>query len=129
MNKVILFGRVASAPQFDNKNIHGVERLLCKFSLEVKRPTGNGEDGIDIITCQAWGNVANVMRNYGNVGRMLMLDGMLRTNPQTSKNGTTYQNLSVTASYVEFVPQDSYGQRSYPQQGYQQYQPDGYIPF
>lgn len=79
MNKVILLGRLCSDPEF-RQTQSGI--ASCRFTVAVDRKFADkatGKREADFIRCTAWRNTAEFISRYFNKGRMISLEGELRT--------------------------------------------------
>lgn len=79
MNKVIIMGRLTAAPEF-RQTQSGV--ASCRFTVAVDRKFADkatGKREADFIRCTAWRGTAEFINKYFNKGRMISLEGELRT--------------------------------------------------
>ncbi len=99
LNRVILMGRITQ--DLDLKQTpNGVSVL--QFSIAVDRNfVRQGEERqTDFITCVAWRQQAEFIKRYFGKGRMIAIEGNLRTRNYEDKNGTKHY---VTEVYVDSV--------------------------
>ena len=89
----------------------------CRFTVAVNRRYKNestGEYDADFISCQAWRQTAEFVSKYFSKGKMIALEGSLRTGKYTDKNHSdvTHYTTDVFVDNVEFVggKNDSSGQ-------------------
>ena len=119
LNKVILMGRITR--ELEMKQTANSNSVLS-FNVAVDRSyQKQGEEKqSDFITCVAWGKTAEFISKYFGKGRMIALEGELRSRTYDDKNGTKHYVTEVFVSNVSFTgepkQQDGYGQNS----GYQQ---------
>lgn len=73
---------------------------VVTFSVAVDRSYSgqNGERQTDFITCVAWRQTAEFIGRYFGKGRMIAVEGQLRTRTYDDKNGTKHY---VTEVYVD----------------------------
>ena len=99
LNRVILMGRITQDLELKSTQ-SGVSVLT--FSVAVERPfVKQGEERqADFITCVAWRQQADFISKYFAKGRMIAIEGTLRTRNYEDKNGSKHY---VTEVYVDSV--------------------------
>lgn len=98
MNRVCLMGRIGRDLELKKTN-SGVS--VVSFPLAVDR---NGkEGGTDWIDCVAWRGTAEVLCNYADKGRMIVVEGRLQMRDWTDKNGNKRRSYEVQADSVYFA--------------------------
>lgn len=101
MNKVILTGRLANDDFFEkewtNKN-NELQKLL-KFTIATKE----WNDKNEFIEIVAFNKVAESLKEGVKVGDLIELEGRLKTNNFTSKEGEAISKIDVIAYSVTFV--------------------------
>ena len=105
MNKVILLGRICNDPEL-RQTQSGISS--CRFTVAVNRRYKNestGEYDADFITCVAWRQTAEFVSKYFSKGKMIALEGSLRTGKYQDKNHSdvTHYTTDVYVDNVEFV--------------------------
>lgn len=105
MNKVILIGRLTADPEL-RQTQNGI--ASCQFTVAVNRKFADkntGERQADFIRCQAWRQTAEFVGKYFSKGKMIALEGSLRTGSYTDKNHSdvTHYTTDVYVDNVEFV--------------------------
>lgn len=104
MNKVIIIGRLTSDIDL-RQTQSGIS--TCRFTVAVNRKfkNQNGEYDADFISCQAWRQTAEFISRYFNKGKMIALDGTLRTGSYQDKNhpDVTHYITDVFVENVEFA--------------------------
>lgn len=105
MNKVILLGRICNDPEL-RQTQSGISS--CRFTVAVNRRYKNestGEYDADFITCVAWRQTAEFVSKYFSKGKMIALEGSLRTGKYQDKNysDVTHYTTDVYVDNVEFV--------------------------
>lgn len=105
MNKTILVGRLTADPEL-RQTQSGV--ASCRFTVAVDRKfadKNSGEKQSDFITCVAWRQTAEFVSRYFNKGKMIALEGSLRTGKYQDKNheDVTHYTTEVYVDNVEFV--------------------------
>ena len=103
LNKVILMGRLTADPEL-RQTPNGVS--TCQINVAVDRgyTTQNGERQTDFITVVAWRQTAEFISRYFAKGRMIIVEGSLRTRSYTDKRypDVTHYVMEVHADNVQF---------------------------
>lgn len=103
MNKVVLIGRLTADPEI-RQTQSGVS--TCRFTVAVNRKfkNQNGEYDADFISCTAWRQTAEFVSKYFSKGKMIVVEGSLRTGSYTDKNHSdvTHYTTDVFVDGVEF---------------------------
>lgn len=112
LNRVILMGRITQ--DLDLKTTQNGVPVLS-FSVAVDRNfVRQGEERqTDFINCVAWRQQAEFIRNYFGKGRMIALEGNLRTRTYDDKNGTKHYVTEVFVDSVSFTGEPKQGGSSY----------------
>ena len=102
MNKVIIIGRLT-------KDVELLETQggtpLARLSVAVNRSYKNsdGEREVDFFNVSVWGNQAENCRKYLEKGRQVAIQGELRNDTYTDKNGDKRTSTNINAQEVEFI--------------------------
>ena len=104
MNKVIITGRLTADPELRQAQ-SGVS--TCRFTVAVDRKFADkntGERQADFISCVAWRQTAEFISRYFSKGKMIALEGTLRTGSYTDRNysDVTHYTTDVYVDAVEF---------------------------
>lgn len=103
MNKVVLIGRLTADPEL-RQTQSGV--ASCRFTVAVNRKYKNdkGEYEADFVTCVAWKQTAEFVSRYFTKGKMIALEGSLRSGRYQDKNheDVTHFTTDVYVDNVEF---------------------------
>lgn len=98
LNRICLMGRIGRELELKKTN-SGVS--VVSFPLAVDR---NGKDaGTNWIDCVAWRGTAEVLCNYADKGRMIVVEGRLQMRDWTDKNGNKRRSYEVQADSVYFA--------------------------
>lgn len=105
MNKVILIGRLTADPEL-HQTQSGI--ASCRFTVAVNRrfaDKNTGERQADFISCTAWRQTAEFVSRYFNKGKLICVDGSLRTGSYQDRNHSdvTHYTTDVFVDNVEFV--------------------------
>lgn len=116
MNRVILLGRLTADPstRMTQSNI-----AMTRFKLAVNRQ-GKKEDGqptADFFQITAWRSTAEFVQKYFTKGQQVLIEGYLRNNQYTDKDGNKRYSDDIHADKVYFADskRDSGGQGYQPQ--------------
>ena len=103
MNIVTLAGRLTSDPEL-RQSQNGT--AVCRFTVAVKRKFKNpqGEYEADFISCTAFKQTAEFVSRYFSKGKMIILNGTLRTGSYQDKkhSDVTHYTTDVFVENVEF---------------------------
>lgn len=100
INKVILMGRLTADPELKQTQ-NGI--AYCMITVAVNRPKiKDKEQEADFISVQAWRNTAEFICKYFSKGKMIIVEGSIRNNNYTDKNGVKHYSMIVQADSVNF---------------------------
>ena len=102
LNKVILMGRLVADPEL-KQTTNNIS--VCRFSIAINRPFApkdGGERQSDFINIVVWRNTAEFVSKYFSKGKMIIVEGALRNNNYTDKDGVKHYSLEVHADKVSF---------------------------
>lgn len=132
LNSVIIMGRITRDLELRTT---GSGATVLSFTVAVDRGgrQAQGEDRqADFISCVAWNQQAEFINRYFGKGRMIALEGSLRTGSFDDKNGVKHYTTEVWVNRASFTGepkaqggydggyQNNYQQSQYQQGGYQQ---------
>ena len=122
MNKVVLLGRLCSDPEL-RQTQSGI--ASCRFTVAVDRRFADkttGERQADFISCTAWRQTAEFVSRYFTKGKMIALEGTLRTGSYQDRNhpDVTHYTTEVFVDNVEFCGDKGSGQAQTPAQNMEQ---------
>ena len=102
MNVVVLVGRLTDNPELRHTNSNVA---VTRFSIAVDRAYKSGEERqADFINIVAWRQTAEFITTYFKKGQRIGIEGSLRMNRYTDKDGnnrTTYEVVVNNAHFVE----------------------------
>jgi single-strand DNA-binding protein len=114
LNRVILMGRITQ--DLDLKSTpSGVSVLQFNVAVDRSFVKQGEERQTDFITCVAWRQQAEFIAKYFGKGRMIALEGNLRTRTYEDKNGSKHYVTEVYVDSVSFTgepKQDGNAQQS-----------------
>lgn len=100
INLVILEGRLTKDVELQKT---GTGRSLARFTIATDE--GKGKDGAKISNfpnCEAWGQPAEFLAQYGHKGDLVSVQGRVRTGSYDD-NGTTRYFTTITADRVNLL--------------------------
>lgn len=110
LNKVILMGRLTADPEL-RQTPSGVS--TCRFTIAVDREfVGQGQERqADFITVTAWRQSAEFVSRYFSKGRMICVEGSIRTGSYVDKrySDVTHYTTEVYADRVYFTGEKATG--------------------
>lgn len=117
MNIVTLAGRLTSDPEL-RQTPNGT--AVCRFTVAVNRKFKNpqGEYEADFISCTAFKQTAEFVSRYFSKGKMIILNGTLRTGSYQDKkhSDVTHYTTDVFVENVEFGGDKSNNNQNQPAQ-------------
>lgn len=106
LNKVILAGRLATAPEVKQTS---TGKAVCNFRLAVNRPFSKGDHPeSDFFIIQAWGATAEFVGKHFGKGGAICICGKIQNRSWTDKNGEKQYVTEIIADEVNFVERREY---------------------
>lgn len=102
-NKVTLVGRLVRDPELRYTT---TGKAVANFTIAVDRGFGKDKDGgdsADFIKCSCWDKTAENVANILKKGRLVLVDGSIRTGSYDNKEGQKVYTTEVAASRVVFL--------------------------
>lgn len=108
LNRVILMGRITHSLELKQTG-SGVSVLSFSVAVERSFAKQGEERQADFINCVAWRQQAEFISKYFAKGRMIALEGNLRTRTYDDKNGAKHYVTEVYVDSVSFTgePKDN----------------------
>ena len=100
INRVLLLGRITKDLEI-RQSQSGT--AVLRFSVAVDRPQKNGEKSADFINCIAFGQTAEFISRYFGKGRMIAIEGNIKTGSYQNKNGETVYTTDVIVDRTSFT--------------------------
>ena len=123
LNRVILMGRITQDIEL-RTTPQGVSVVTFNIAVDRNFVRQGEERQADFITCVAWRQQAEFINRYFSKGRMIAIEGNLRSRTYDDKNGTKHYVTEVFVDQVSFT-----GERAQQGDGYQGgYRSDNYQP-
>lgn len=125
MNSVQIIGRLTADPEL-RQTQSGIS--CCRFTVAVNRKFKNKDTDqyeADFISCVAWKQTAEFITRYFSKGKMIALEGMLRTGSYQDRNHSdvTHYTTDVFVNNVEFCGDKGSNSTNNQQQPQQQQRP------
>ncbi len=96
-NKVILVGRITQDPQLRT----GMNGNVVTFNLAVNRNYSKEDKQADFFRIVCFGKNAEFVASYLRKGRLILIDGSLRNNSWTDRDGKQRVTTEVIANKVQ----------------------------
>lgn len=106
LNRVILMGRITQDLEL-KQTPSGVSVLSFSLAIERSYAKQGEERQTDFINCVAWRQQAEFISKYFGKGRMLAIEGNLRTRTYDDKNGVKHYVTEVFVDSVSFTGEKS----------------------
>lgn len=106
LNRVILMGRITQDIEV-RQTPNGSSVTTFNVAVDRSRKDQNGQYPTDFITCVAWAQQAEFIARYFGKGRMIALEGQLRSRTYEDKNGTKHYVTEVYVDNVSFTGEKS----------------------
>lgn len=102
MNKVILMGRLTRDPEVRYGGSSNM--AIARFSIAVdRRFKRDGEPTADFFNCTAFGKTGEFVEKYLKKGTKIVLDGEVRNDNYTNKEGQKVYGFQIIANNIEFA--------------------------
>ena len=123
LNRVILMGRITHDLEI-KQTPNGVSVLSFTLAVERQFKGVNGERETDFINCVAWRQQAEFIGKYFRKGRMIAIEGNLRTRTYDDKNGTKHYVTEVYVDKADFTGEKSESYNEGSQTSFNSYESD-----
>lgn len=102
MNKVTLFGRIANEIK---TSAYGKKKdgTLARFTIAVRRDA----ETADFISCVAFGKIAELIEEYFDKGKQILIAGRIQTGSYEDKDGDTHYTTDVIVEQLDFISDGS----------------------
>lgn len=101
MNVVVLVGRLTENPELRKTSS---DLSVTRFSIAVDRKVKSGEEKqADFISIVAWRQTAEFITKYFTKGQRIGVEGSLRMNKYTDKDGNNRTSYEVVVDNAHFV--------------------------
>ena len=107
-NKVVLLGNLTRDPEL-RTTPNG--QSVCSFSLAINRSwknaSGEQQEAVDFIDCNAWGKAGEIIEQYTQKGRALLVSGRLQ-HRTWEQDGQKRSKVEVVVEDFNFISDGSY---------------------
>lgn len=111
MNLFVGIGRLVSDPTVNYSQNTG--KAVTKFSIAIDRPANKGaEKQTDFINCVAFNKTGETIGNYFSKGQRIGIEGSLRIDSYTDKQGNKRTSYSVWVNNFHFIEKRGSNQQS-----------------
>lgn len=104
LNKVIIMGRITK--ELEVRQTPSGTAVL-RFTVAVDRPVKQGEKQTDFINCVAFGQRAEFISRYFGKGRLIAIEGNIKTGSYEDKGGRTVYTTDIWVDSVSFTGEKS----------------------
>lgn len=127
LNRCILMGRITQDLEL-RQTSKNTDVLTFNVAIERSFNKQGEERQSDFITCVAWNKQAQFISNYFSKGRMIALEGNLRTRTYEDKNNTKHYVTEVYVDSVSFTGEPKQNNNVKPS-AFEEVQSDDGVPF
>ena len=104
LNRVQLIGRLGKDPE---TRFTPTGKKVANFSLAVgrrwKTPEGEAKEHTEWFNIEAWGRLGEVCQQYLQKGRLVFIEGPLKTERYEDKGGETRYSTKVVALQMQML--------------------------
>ncbi len=102
MNKVIMMGRLTRDPEVRYGGASNI--AIARYSIAVdRRFKRDGDPDADFFTCVSFGKQGEFVEKYLRKGTKVVIEGELRNNNYTNKEGQKVYSVEINVNSVEFA--------------------------
>lgn len=106
LNYTVLMGRIVNDLEVKQTQ-SGVACLQFTVAVDRGFKNANGEYDTDFITCVAWKERAEFIAKWFSKGRMIVVEGQLRSRTYEDKNGSKHYITEVNVDSASFTGEKS----------------------
>lgn len=103
LNRIQLIGHLGKDPEMRVTSKGG---KVCTFSIAVSRrwksASGDDKETTDWFNVEAWGHLGEICKQYLRKGRLVFLEGQLRTD-RYEHEGDTHYYTKIVASQMQML--------------------------
>lgn len=100
LNCVCILGRITQDLELKNSS-SGLAYL--NFSIANSKRIKDGEDEVNFFKLVAFGKIAETIFNYFSKGDRILIQGELKQNRYTDKEGTKKSDVSIIVGAIDFI--------------------------
>lgn len=106
VNKVILIGNITKDPFVKSTGV-GADKKIATFTLATNRyyksPTGESLSEAEYTNCVAWGPLAEQVEKFLVKGKLVYIEGRLKTRVIDKEDGTKLHKTEVVVGQMIFL--------------------------
>ena len=102
MNRVILLGRLVADPEARTTQ-SGIAMTRFKLAVNRQGKPQEGQPTADFFQITAWRHTAEFVQKYFTKGQQVLIEGYLRNNQYTDKDGNKRYSDDIHATQVYFA--------------------------
>ncbi len=106
LNRVVIMGRIVNDLEV-RQTQSGVACLSFTVAVDRNFKNSNGEYDTDFISCVAWRDVCEFIGRYFGKGKMIAVEGQLRSRTYEDKNGSKHYITEVYVDSASFTGEKS----------------------
>lgn len=106
LNRVVIMGRIVNDLEV-RQTQSGVACLSFTVAVDRNFKNANGEHDTDFISCVAWRESAEFINRYFGKGKMIAVEGQLRTRTYEDKNSSKHYITEVYVDSASFTGEKS----------------------
>lgn len=100
MNRIFIMGRLTADPEV--RTLKGGQHV-AQFGVAVNRKAKDGEQTADFFNVVAWGDTADFASRYLNRGKLITIEGSMRSRRYTAKDGNPRTVWELVADRIYFA--------------------------
>lgn len=105
LNKVLLMGRLGSDPELRyTADGSAVARFNIATSETFKDKSGSKRERTEWHRIVLWGKLAEIAGEYLKKGRLVYIEGKIRTNEFEGRDGAKHKTIEIVASDMKMIP-------------------------
>ena len=114
MNKIIMMGRLTRDPEIRYGGVNN-DNAVARYTIAVdRRFKQEGQPQADFFNVVSFGKAAEFVEKYLRKGTKIVIEGELRNNDYTNKNGEKVYSIQIVTSQIEFA--ESKASQNHPQE-------------
>ena len=117
LNTVNLIGFVGTEPDIKNSNSGIVTHISIGVQEKFKNRDGTYTERTDWIKITSFGNTAKYVSQYINTGDLVVVEGKLKNNNYTDRNGKKHSEMYVQSNNISLLRKKGLSSEA-PQTGY-----------
>ncbi len=104
LNRVMLMGNLTRDPELRyTPNNTAVAKIGLAVNRKWKSQSGEQQEEVTFIDCEAWGRTAETINEHLRKGRPIFIEGRLKLDQWQDKDGNNRSKLKVTVERFEFI--------------------------